>query len=288
MAAPAFGFSVGDFITGVQLLASVISAVRSSSRAPAEYEATLLELEHISHLLSRAKSLCRQMVDPEEAQRLRSCAVLCNTEIRDFTTRLAKREPALLPSAQGRYPESNQVRTIVAKVEWVVTLKDEVATLKAAILPQLQVVGLYLQFEVLERVLDMHRLLVSKVQDPRTLHIPSNTIGSGPRPEPADEIVRDRSPGEVAVDTFLTLPWVDRVSTQDISGTSTQLMLVHRDLCESETNETIIARRYRHVRDLWCGLQKLSRSEFTIWSIDPGYIIPVLELYGRLVTKLRS
>lgn len=63
MAAPGFGFSVGDFTAAIQLAVKIAKAFRETTGAPAQFQQAALELEGIAVLLRSVQSL------PEEPSR---------------------------------------------------------------------------------------------------------------------------------------------------------------------------------------------------------------------------
>lgn len=147
MAAPGFGFSVGDFISGIQLTGQVIDALRTSNTAPAEYKCALTLLQTLHCLL-------QQFVDTpiagnEESQaRAVACAKEAITCVQRFATRIGRLEHALgLPHEATRLTLKKRVARVPSKLKWALCTKDDLASFTNTVMPHVSMVQLYLQMQ---------------------------------------------------------------------------------------------------------------------------------------------
>ena len=118
MAVP-FGFSVGDFIAGINLIITSVKAVQDTSGASAEYVALNEELESLKAGLSTIdelhlqQSACKQRKAIQEAvQRLQRC-------IETFIKKTAKYQPRLRQGTGGW-------KANLRKIQWALCKKVDI------------------------------------------------------------------------------------------------------------------------------------------------------------------
>jgi hypothetical protein len=123
-----FGFSVGDFIAALELVGTVIDALRDSGSASAEYRELLRVLYSLETGLMQVKRL-----EIEESQRaqliaLQQAAAQCQRTIDDFWNKTKKYQPHL---GSGSECSNFRMKTAWTKIKWSVCKRDDVAKFKA-------------------------------------------------------------------------------------------------------------------------------------------------------------
>jgi hypothetical protein len=121
-----FGFSVGDFITAIELVGTVIDALRSSSTASLEYRELISQLLSLETALIQVKRLEFEESQYAEVIALRQAAAQCRRTIDGFLKKIEKYQPSLNGSGEG-----SRVRDAWMKVKWAVCRKEDVARFKA-------------------------------------------------------------------------------------------------------------------------------------------------------------
>jgi hypothetical protein len=120
-----FGFSVGDFIAAIELVATVIDPLRESGDASSEYREIVKQLYSLETALLRVKRL---EVDP--AQNVELVALLaaaqCQRTIDNFWKKVQKYQPHLRAGGS-----SSRVKDGWMKIKWAVCKKEDVAKFKA-------------------------------------------------------------------------------------------------------------------------------------------------------------
>ena len=145
MVVPLFGFSVGDFIAGVNIAIDVIKACKDTGGASSQYERVLVEFETYLALL-------RKLQDPNvpttaEINRLASS---CEQPVQQFVTKIEKHRRSLAKSAGSHDPvhhTARYLRTFPRKAQWAVVAKKTVEELRLGIGPNLSAIGLLIELE---------------------------------------------------------------------------------------------------------------------------------------------
>ena len=125
MAAVPFGFSIGDFIAGINLIITSINALKDATGATAEYQALNNELESLRaglkaiddlNILQHAR---RQNTAIDEAtERLKHC-------VETFVGRIAKYQPWLQPGKNGWTASLRKVRWALCKKDDLIKFRSE-------------------------------------------------------------------------------------------------------------------------------------------------------------------
>jgi len=122
-----FGFSVGDFIAAIELVGTVIDALRSCSTASLEYRELIGQLLSLETALIQVKRLESEEGQYAEVNALREAAGLCRRTIDDFLKKIEKYQPSL----NGAGGDGRKMRDVWMKVKWAVCRKEDVARFKA-------------------------------------------------------------------------------------------------------------------------------------------------------------
>ena len=144
MVVPAFGFSVGDFITGIEAAIEVIKAYRETRGAISQYRQTPAEFQ--AYL-----STFRRLQDPQVATtaEIISIARNCEGPIQCFMKKVEKYQDSLTTtgtSTGGGLVHS--VRKFPRKAQWAVRASKEIEKLRAGLGPPLSTIGLLLDLEL--------------------------------------------------------------------------------------------------------------------------------------------
>lgn len=147
MAAPCFGFSVGDFISAIQLVAQVTDALKASSSATTECQNAVVFLETVKYTLRRVLDTGTSSADVEACQQLRTCAQACCEQVVRFSQRVQKYEASFSTSQTTQQNLRQKWRRGSSKVKWSLAVKEDLAELMTAVTPQLCVMQLFLQLQ---------------------------------------------------------------------------------------------------------------------------------------------
>ena len=121
-----FGFSAGDFIAAIELVGTVIDALRTSSNASLEYRELISQLLSLETALIQVKGLEFEESQYAEVIALRQAAAQCRRTIDGFLKKIEKYQPSLSGGGEG-----SRVRDAWMKVKWAVCRKEDVVRFKA-------------------------------------------------------------------------------------------------------------------------------------------------------------
>ncbi|KAF6220078.1 hypothetical protein HO133_003209 [Letharia lupina] len=99
---PAFGFSVGDFISAIGLVKRVTKALKETGGAPTDYQLVVIELKGLKSILRHLETLKPTEDNVTHINAIRGMAVACQLPLRDFMLKLEKYESTLRPYADKR------------------------------------------------------------------------------------------------------------------------------------------------------------------------------------------
>ena len=134
-----FGFSTGDFIAALELVSTVLNALRESGGSSTEYQALISQLYTLETALLRVKRLDLDDVQHAEAIALRQAASQCQRTIDAFLAKIAKYQPSLRAGGSG-----NTVRDTWRKVKWALCRKEDVVRLRADLLAHTESIDMLL------------------------------------------------------------------------------------------------------------------------------------------------
>ena len=136
MAVPAFGFSVGDFIMGINLAIDVVKACSDTGGASSQYERTLAEFKAYLAIL-------RRLQDPTVSTNavVNNLASSCEGPVNDFMAKVEKYKASLAKSAVC------SMHTFPRKAQWALVAKKAVGELKSSIAVPLCAISVELVLE---------------------------------------------------------------------------------------------------------------------------------------------
>jgi hypothetical protein len=130
MAAPAFGFSVGDFIASVKLVKDLIKSLNDTAGARPAYRRLISDLFHLEDALTNVRNLDVQPAQAAQKIALEQVASQCHESIETFLSRNAKFQATLGVQALST---ASRWRTNLHKIQWALCKDDEVNELRAEI-----------------------------------------------------------------------------------------------------------------------------------------------------------
>jgi hypothetical protein len=130
MAAPAFGFSFGDFIAGINPVKDLIIALNDSVGAKAKYRRLIAELINLERALTEVQHLKVGASQASQKIVLEAAALQCQQSIQDFLTRNAKFKTTLgLQTTNSKW----SWRSNLHKIQWALCKVDAIDKLRAEI-----------------------------------------------------------------------------------------------------------------------------------------------------------
>ncbi|KAF8853763.1 hypothetical protein BDZ45DRAFT_598034 [Acephala macrosclerotiorum] len=121
-----FGFSVGDFIAAIELVGTVVDALRTSGQAGSDYRELVGQLLSLEAALIQVKDIEFEESQYAEVIALRQAAAQCRRTIDAFWEDAKKYQPALIGTNS-----SSKIKDRWMKIKWAVCKKDDLAKFKA-------------------------------------------------------------------------------------------------------------------------------------------------------------
>ncbi|KAL2043073.1 hypothetical protein N7G274_004133 [Stereocaulon virgatum] len=125
---PAFGFSVGDFISAIGLIKKVSKALKHAGGAAADYQNVLVELKALKNVLRHLETLEPTEDNIRHVNAIRGMALACQLPLRDFMVKLERYEASL-----GPWSERTSFGSAGRKAKWAVSFTEEVEKLRALV-----------------------------------------------------------------------------------------------------------------------------------------------------------
>lgn len=113
MASPGFGFSAGDFISGISLLKQIIRALNDTVGSRASYRQLISELLNLDEALGRAKDLHSNLAQAAQTIALQQIAEQCQLSIETFLNKNSKFKESL-----GLQPSASFWKSNLHKIQW--------------------------------------------------------------------------------------------------------------------------------------------------------------------------
>jgi len=121
-----FGFSAVDFFAAIELVATVIDALRESGDAGSEYREIVRQLYSLETALLRVKRLEVDPAQNSELVSLQQAAAQCQRTIDNFWKKIQKYQPHL-----GAGGSNSRLKDGWMKIKWAVCRKEDLARFKA-------------------------------------------------------------------------------------------------------------------------------------------------------------
>ncbi|KAK3896490.1 hypothetical protein C8A05DRAFT_48455 [Staphylotrichum tortipilum] len=123
-----FGFSAGDFITGLELVATIIDVLRESGNSSQRYQELIRELDSLQAALLRVNEVELDESQNDDKIALYSVASQCQRTITDFWEETQEYHSSLRKSGSSITPKDHW-----RKLKWAVLKKDDVEKFKAGL-----------------------------------------------------------------------------------------------------------------------------------------------------------
>ncbi|ROW01873.1 hypothetical protein VMCG_05614 [Cytospora schulzeri] len=128
MAAPGFGFSVGDFISGISLVKKLIRALNDTAGSRASYRQLISELLNLDEALGLVKDLPTNPGQEAQKATLQQIAGKCQLSIESFLNKNSKFKESL-----GLQPSASTWKSNLHKIQWALCKDDAVDALRTKI-----------------------------------------------------------------------------------------------------------------------------------------------------------
>ncbi|KAF8253177.1 hypothetical protein K440DRAFT_279586 [Wilcoxina mikolae CBS 423.85] len=123
-----FGYSAGDFIAAVGLIAKITKALSDTKGASNEYQLVVIELQALERVLFQLEALKPNEANIGHINAVRAMALTCRLPLQDFINKLTKFEKSMGPRTSR-----NALHTFGRKAQWAVVMLDEVTTFRVTI-----------------------------------------------------------------------------------------------------------------------------------------------------------
>lgn len=123
-----FGFSVGDFVDGIELIRQACNALKSSAGSSKEYQDLIHELYSLERSLLEVKHLdVAETLRPQKTA-VEQAALQCQETISQFLSKISKYHRSLRVGGSG-----SNWRDRLRKIDWALYKKEEVQEFRAKI-----------------------------------------------------------------------------------------------------------------------------------------------------------
>ena len=121
-----FGFSAGDFLAALNLVSTVVDALRDSGESSTEYREIISQLFSLETALISVKRI--ELDDAQQAERiaLMQAVSQCQRTIDAFWDKIKKYQPSLRAGGTG-----SRVKDGWRKVRWALCRKEDLVKFKA-------------------------------------------------------------------------------------------------------------------------------------------------------------
>ena len=112
----------------IDLVRKVAKALKETGGASSEYQAAVIELNGLEHVLQHLQALDPTEDNSSHVNAIRGMALACQLPLRDFLTRLEKYESSL-----GPWADRTTYRGAGRKARWAVEFAPEVKKLRTLV-----------------------------------------------------------------------------------------------------------------------------------------------------------
>ena len=137
---PAFGFSVGDFVSAIQLIRKICKALQTVGGASTHYQRVLIELNGLSNVLLELERIEPTEDDAGQINTLRAMLHACQLLLHDFLAKLEKYQESLTP-----FSRSSTLQAAGRKTQWAVKMERETEKVRACVVANVVYINAFLQ-----------------------------------------------------------------------------------------------------------------------------------------------
>ncbi|KIX92483.1 uncharacterized protein Z520_11803 [Fonsecaea multimorphosa CBS 102226] len=139
-----FGFSVGDFVTVIQLTSKIISSLKDVGGSSSEYQHSVIELESLKRLLEKVSQLTITEDNAVQVNALRGLALACEPCLQEFHGKLKSYEASI-----GPYAPRRTLKGTFHKVKWAFLGSEEFSQFRKFIAMKVLCLSLLLSMHIL-------------------------------------------------------------------------------------------------------------------------------------------
>lgn len=137
---PAFGFSVGDFVSAIGLTVKICKALREAGGASAECRMVIQDLQNLQQVLELLQDLRPAGASPSHVNAIRGVAITCLIPLKEFAEKIERSYgPIASASSSNRFLHRSG-----KKAQWSVFATEEVAKFRSVIAAKVASIGLLL------------------------------------------------------------------------------------------------------------------------------------------------
>lgn len=126
-----FGYSAGDIVALIALIIHITKTLKASGGAPAEYQDLAEDLNQLKLILQHIETLQPSASLAGYADAIRATALSCRLPLSEFLDSIEKFRPAL--GSAGTASSTRTWHRAARKVQWTVTMTDDIAKLRPKI-----------------------------------------------------------------------------------------------------------------------------------------------------------
>jgi hypothetical protein len=142
MAAPGFGFSVGDFISAISILNEIRKALQDSGGAEEEFHELLLDLQQLEVVLQwLERGDWGRSGDLGHVNAVRGMALTCQVPLKEFWGKIQKYKVMVSDHSQV-ISVAGKVKGVARKVQWAVQMKEEITKFRTVIVSKVAALNL--------------------------------------------------------------------------------------------------------------------------------------------------
>ena len=171
MAVP-FGFSIGDFVGGIQVIITCIEAVHESKGASAHYQALTAELQSLQSGLEAIGDLQLDWTAQKQHTAIAEAVLRCQRCIEAFVKRIAKYQPWLQPGLRGW-------NVNVRKMQWAMCKKEDVLKFKTDLERHSSSINMLLATLQVRQNFDLRRNLETCQQTLEATYVATGIVHTG-------------------------------------------------------------------------------------------------------------
>lgn len=142
---PAFGFSIGDFISAIELCRKIAKALQDTDGASSEYQSVVIELHGLQNALSRLAALEPTQSNLNHVNAIRGMALACRVPLQEFLGKLNKYDASL--GAMSKLPS---IKAVARKAKWAIYMEAELKKIRAMVAAKMQCINILLSIHTSE------------------------------------------------------------------------------------------------------------------------------------------
>lgn len=148
MSAVGFGFSPGDIVLGITIIARIVKTLKDSTASSTEYQSTIQYLEHLCLVLQLLQNFQnRYVADHPTESAIRALSAVAEQPLAQFLADIQRFESSLGPIQASGW--KGKTVAGLKSVEWQLRVKKKVEALKAKIASEMQALHLLLEGQML-------------------------------------------------------------------------------------------------------------------------------------------